>query len=333
MTVVTTTPQILDVNGANGFGKVTITPSQAFTYYDGAATISVTNDSTIIGVTNGQLDSSLVLAPTSGASNAPEVYYIVELDLNGTLQTILWSLPSPASTTEFNDVQKIASGTSVDSAVSSLLEASNPFKQYLTRTDTRDTKDAGAVSDGRGAVPRAGVTNGFIDKSFYTASGTGDSALTAADVPITDAGGIITATEVEAALQENRGIINANTADIATNTADIATNTADIATNVAGVSANAADVALKLDKAVGSATVTVSLDGTGGSNPTAIYTLPSYDSRTYFAFGPDDFSSGNLNVLLNFKGTATVQGPRYLHGQNLSASPASFDVRCWYFTP
>lgn len=204
MTIVTTTPQILDANGMLGFGTVTITPSQAFTYFDGVSTISVTNDSVVIGVTNGQLDSALVLAPTSGATNSPEIYYIVDLLLRGTEKRIRWSLPAPASTTEFNDVAIVPSGTSVNAELQAFLRASNPLPQYLTRTDTVNVKTPTVgASDGRGLVPRTGKTSGYLDKSFYlNVAGPDDSALTSADVPIVDAGGYFTATQVEGALQE-----------------------------------------------------------------------------------------------------------------------------------
>lgn len=58
-----------------------------------------------------------------------------------------------------------------------------------------------------------------------TATGEGASL-----VGIEDAGALITATNVEGALQEMAADIATNTGDIATNTADIATNTASIAT-------------------------------------------------------------------------------------------------------
>ena len=199
MTIVTTTAQIVDANGVNAFGTVTVTPSQAFTYYDGVSTIQVTNASVQVSVTNGQLDSSLVLAPTTGATQVPEPYYIVDLVANGTEQRFLWTIPAPAATIEFNDVQRIASGNSSDDAVTQLLQATNPFKQYLTRSDTVDAATIGAASDGRGYSPRLDKTTGQLPKDMYS-GGTG--GITASDVPIVDSGGYYTATEVEGALQE-----------------------------------------------------------------------------------------------------------------------------------
>ena len=46
--------------------------------------------------------------------------------------------------------------------------------------------------------------------------GTGANQVSAVDVPIADGGGIITGTEVETALQENRTAIDASEADIVT---------------------------------------------------------------------------------------------------------------------
>lgn len=212
MTVVTTSAQILDTNGVNGFGTVTVTPSQAFTYYDGAATISVTNNSIVENVTNGKLDNNLVLSPTSNATNAPEVYYIVDIRVNGTYKRLLWSLPAPASTTEFSDVAVIASGSSVDSAVSALLQAANPFPQYFLRSDSATTLTASAASDGLGLLPRCDPVTGFIPKAFIFG---GSSAVTASDIPIVDAGGIYTATEVEGALQEVKTLADTNQTNIA----------------------------------------------------------------------------------------------------------------------
>ena len=202
ISIVTTTPQIVDTNNENGFGTVTVTPSQAFTYYDGATTISVTTNSQTISVSNGQLDSALTLAPSTGASNNPVVYYIVDIRVNGTYQRLLWAVPETPTSVEFSAVQRLSSGASLDASVAALLTATDPFKQYVLRSDTLDAPVAGAMSDGRGAIPRGDVDNGNkLDPSWL--GGTSPSGgLTAADVPVVDAGGYFTGTDVEAVEQE-----------------------------------------------------------------------------------------------------------------------------------
>ena len=72
--------------------------------------------------------------------------------------------------------------------------------------------------------------------------GTGTDDQTAAEVTITDAGDIITATDVEGALQENRTAIDLNAGNISTNTSDISSNASDILTNASGISTNASDI-------------------------------------------------------------------------------------------
>lgn len=208
ITIQTTTSQIKDSNGVDGFGSITVTPSQAFTYYDGASTISVSANSTTVTVSDGKLDSSLTLAPNTGASQSPSTtYYIVDLDLNGTLRRELWQLAATPTTLEFTEVSRY------DPNVNTTSSSANPYRQYVLRSDTLDSPAVGAASDGRGYIPRADTTTGKLDSSWLGGSG-GGGALTAADIPIVDAGGIITATEVEGALQENRTLINSNTSSL-----------------------------------------------------------------------------------------------------------------------
>lgn len=200
----TTTSQIVDTNGANGWGTVSIYPAQAFTYYDGSTTISVTGNATTVTVADGKFSSptTVTLAPSKNASNNPETYYIVDIRVNGTFQRWLWSIPATPLAYEFTTVPRIASGNSTSSTVSELLSASDPFKQYVLRSDALDTPIAGTASDGRGYIPRGDTTNdNKLDPSWLGGSGE-DGELTAADIPIVDAGEYYTGTDVEAALQE-----------------------------------------------------------------------------------------------------------------------------------
>lgn len=200
----TTTSQIVDTNGANGWGTVSVYPAQAFTYYDGSTTISVTGNATTVTVADGKFSSptTVTLAPSKNASNNPETYYIVDIRVNGTFQRWLWSIPATPLAYEFTTVPRIASGNSTSNTVSELLNASDPFKQYVLRSDALDTPIAGTASDGRGYIPRGDTTNdNKLDPSWLGGSGSGGE-LTAADIPIVDAGGYYTGTDVEAALQE-----------------------------------------------------------------------------------------------------------------------------------
>ncbi|WP_299081608.1 hypothetical protein [uncultured Paraglaciecola sp.] len=198
MTVVTTTAQILDANGANGFGTVTVAPTQASTYFDGVSTISVTNNAIIENVIDGRLENPLVLSPTSNATNSPEVNYIVDIRVNGTYERILWSLPAPASTTEFSNVARVSSTESVSDEINAILQAANPLPQYVLRSDTATAPVASAASDGKGYIPRCDTANGKIPTSFITGTG----GITASDIPVVDTGGYFTTDNVEAALQQ-----------------------------------------------------------------------------------------------------------------------------------
>jgi hypothetical protein len=202
ISVVTTSPQILDSNGVNGFGSITVTPSQAFTYFDGVGTIQVTANSTIVAVENGELASALTLAPNTGANQSPATtYYIVDLDLNGTSRRELWQLANTPTTLEFTEVSRYSPNVSVVAA------SANPFRQYLLRSDTLDLPVAGTASDGRGFVPRGDANNGNKIPAAWL-GGTGPSGeLTAADVPIVDAGACYESGNVEGALQEAAGVI------------------------------------------------------------------------------------------------------------------------------
>lgn len=131
---VTTTPQIKDTSNKNGFGQVRIRPSQSFTYFDGVNTITVADVGQTIAVENGQLQSTLQLDPNTGASNLPETYYIVEIDVNGTLVKQFWqidasSAPGPI---EFGNADKLPTSADPDSQVQQLLDAQNPLPEYLS---------------------------------------------------------------------------------------------------------------------------------------------------------------------------------------------------------
>ena len=69
-----------------------------------------------------------------------------------------------------------------------------------------------------------------------------DDNQTAAEVSIADAGNIITATNVEGALQENRTAIDANATDIVTNASNISANAADILTNAGNITTNTSNI-------------------------------------------------------------------------------------------
>lgn len=199
-TIVTTTAQILDPDGAAGFGNVKIRPNSPFEYFDGVSTISVSDATTEITVLSGKLDSTLQLQPNTGATNNPETYYIVDIDVNGTTRTIYWQIDSAtASPIEFSDVAQLPGPDASEAPITAHVQATNPHNQYVLKSDTADAAQTGTASDGRGYIPRLDPTSGQLPKDMYV-GGTG--GIEADDVPITDAGGYYTGTEVEAALQE-----------------------------------------------------------------------------------------------------------------------------------
>ena len=140
--IVTTRTQIIDSQGVNGFGQLIIRPSRQFTYNDGTDTITVTDKAVMANVRDGRLIAPLSLAPNMNALNSPVTYYIVNGVLNGgNIQTIYWQLShdgmNAERTIEFGDVTTQfnfnAGGTT---GVQELRQQSNPFPQYVLRSDS-----------------------------------------------------------------------------------------------------------------------------------------------------------------------------------------------------
>lgn len=98
-----------------------------------------------------------------------------------------------------------------------------------------------------GVVPNAAITAGTNYKITYDAKGlvTGGAAPVTSDFPIVDAGGIITATNVETALQEIKTAVDLNTAKVtnATHTGDVTGSGALTIANDAVTLAKMADMA------------------------------------------------------------------------------------------
>lgn len=199
-TIVTTTVQIVDGDNRPGNGSLTIRPNAPFEYFDGASTIQVSNAAVTIPVVGGKLGATLQLQPNTGASNVPETWYIVDVDINEVPFQLFWQIDSAdAATIEFTDVTQLPTSANINQGLVAHVRAANPHGQYGLRSDMVSVGTIGAASDGLGYIPRVDPVTGKLDSSLYS-GGTG--GITASDVPIVDSGGYYTATEVEGALQE-----------------------------------------------------------------------------------------------------------------------------------
>lgn len=212
-TIVTTTVQIVDGDNRPGNGSLTIRPNAPFEYFDGASTIQVSNAAVTIPVVGGKLGATLQLQPNTGASNVPETWYIVDVDINEVPFQLFWQIDSAdAATIEFTDVTQLPTSANINQGLVAHVRAANPHGQYGLRSDMVSVGTIGAASDGLGYIPRVDPVTGKLDSSLYS-GGTG--GITAADVPIVDSGGYYTATEVEAALAEAGSPLSANAAHLA----------------------------------------------------------------------------------------------------------------------
>ena len=181
--ILTTTAAILDADGRTGVGTIRIRPNQPFQYNDGVTDIQVTDAVTEIAVSGGQLQSALTLAPNTGASNVPaSTYYIVEVDVNTITYTEYWRLSNTPTSLEWGEVTRLANPEDAGGdLLTAHIQASNPHRQYLLRSDTVDAATAGTVSDGLGAIPRCDPSDGKLPASFipstYDAFPTGTRLL------------------------------------------------------------------------------------------------------------------------------------------------------------
>lgn len=178
-TITTTTP-IVDADGVNAFGWLRVRPNAPFEYTDGGA-ISVTDsviecqlvDGAIYAV-GGVVSADLSLAPNTGASNSPETYYIVDLELNGTTDRQYWRIDSATGgggsvDVEYVDVPRVPGpDTGSSDTLSAHLATSNPHQQYALRSDTvaYGETTTGAASDGLGKIPRCNTSTGKLDPSI-----------------------------------------------------------------------------------------------------------------------------------------------------------------------
>ncbi len=172
ITITTTSAQIFDPNGRNGWGTATIRPSQPFVYTSAAVVYTVTGAATVIGIADGIIDTvdgvsatTFTLSPTTSNSNVPtEVYYIVDIDVNGTTQRKYWVLDYTSNTSvEWGSVALLPTADSgSDDVATGIVNGTTNLPQYLLRSDTVDAATIGTASDGRGYVPRLDSSTGKI---------------------------------------------------------------------------------------------------------------------------------------------------------------------------
>ena len=187
--ILTTTAAILDADGRTGVGTIRIRPNQPFQYNDGVTDIQVTDAVVEIAVSGGQLQSALTLAPNTGASNVPSsTYYIVEVDVNTITYTEFWRLSNTPTSLEWGEITRLANQEDAGGdLLTAHIQASNPHRGYLLRSDTVDAAATGTVSDGRGAIPRLDPSSGKLPASFvpstYDAFPSGTKILFSGTLP------------------------------------------------------------------------------------------------------------------------------------------------------
>lgn len=165
--ITTTDARITDANGDNGYGSVRIRPNESYQYDDGVDVIQVTKAAVEILIADGQLQSALNLTPNEGASNVPETYYVVDIDVNNTRRREYWVLQNTPTSLEWGEVTRVPGPYSVASSSISAHEASeNPHDQYVRFVDLIDAGTIGEVSDGGGGIPRVDPVTGKLAASF-----------------------------------------------------------------------------------------------------------------------------------------------------------------------
>lgn len=206
--ILTTTAAILDADGRTGVGTIRIRPNQPFQYNDGVTDIQVTDAVVEIAVSGGQLQSALTLAPNTGASNVPtSTYYIVEVDVNTITYTEFWRLSNTPTSLEWGEVTRLSNPEDAGGdLLTAHIQASNPHRGYLLRSDTVDAVTAGAVSDGRGPVLRANASDGKIPTN-----GVAEGSITAGAVTEAKIGALaVTAAKIAADAVTTDKILDAN---------------------------------------------------------------------------------------------------------------------------
>jgi hypothetical protein len=222
-------------------GAVTTNELQWVTNYaDKAATSFVPGSSD--GVSNGATEVTIAAAPGADEQrlvNMINVYntdtvdavVTIKLDNDGTDRTLVITTLDSGDTLQYaNDKWRvISSDGSLKQALASKAEniSIEDDGDIITATDVE-----GALQENRTALDlntthrtSDGTDHGYIDQDVTsgaspTLDGDNFTGIDADDVDIADAGEIITATDVEGALQENRTALNLNTTHRTSNGSD-----------------------------------------------------------------------------------------------------------------
>lgn len=91
ITIITSTSRIIGPGGDLASGQIIITPNVQFNYTDGSDPKKVTTQPKVVDFTDGILDASFTLAPTTNASqNKTNLYYKAEFVTDGGNWTEYW---------------------------------------------------------------------------------------------------------------------------------------------------------------------------------------------------------------------------------------------------
>lgn len=180
--ITTPTALILDPDGRAGTGTVTIKPNAPFQYTSGSV-YQVTDETVQVAISEGMLVSALNLAPNAGASNLPETYYIVTIDVNTVSWVEYWQLQNTPTSLTWGEVTRVAGPNAASpNALASHLAAPNPHPQYVLEAVTLDAATIGSYN-GRGGIPRVDPATGKLPASFYDAFPSGTKILFSGTLP------------------------------------------------------------------------------------------------------------------------------------------------------
>lgn len=179
VTITTVDDRIIDTEGRNANGWLTVRPNKSSEYTNGA-TYTIALSRTRVRIVDGQLQDTLVLYPTYGAGNVPDTHYIAVFDVNGERFTQYWRLDGSGLASynlEFGDIEHVIASNSVSEAIENLQGEPDPFTQYFKRSESSSIYTIELADDDLGKLVRVDSATGKIDPSLFDSFPSGTRLL------------------------------------------------------------------------------------------------------------------------------------------------------------
>lgn len=179
VTITTVDDRIIDTEGRNANGWLTVRPNKSSEYTNGA-TYTIALSRTRVRIVDGQLQDALVLSPTFGAGNVPETHYIAVFDVNGERFTQYWRLDGSGLASydlEFGDIELVVASNNISEAIEDLQGEPDPFTQYFKRSESSSVYTVDLADDDLGKLVRTDSATGKIDPSLFDSFPTGTRLL------------------------------------------------------------------------------------------------------------------------------------------------------------